>query len=523
MTLALTGKDKAARVPLEYFHRVGRTKWIITGTLILLALGGVGAALASGWWTRAASPGPVHFVHARWENNCEVCHNSITDGTGNPVQMVFGVGTLSDAKCQNCHSGPPHHREALPEGAEGSCASCHVEHRGRNSNLARSGDPTCTRCHANMKAVTKEGYKCIFAEKITRFDIDHPQFKLGPDDNRKPLGEAKDPGKLKFNHAAHLRPGQRLSLDDENGKKIGDLVGFEPDGKTPLKERYRKANPEGKRGDKDLVELTCASCHQLDSADAPPAVPGQAATPRSSGDYFLPVNFEQHCRACHPLQFTSSKVKEPLEIPHRLQIDEVRLYLSGALIDRELKDVRDSLNTGRPLPGKSLEEMRKAAKEDVKEFMTKNFEKESTEATRRSQLTTCGLCHYFGEKADAKGDRITFVEPTAVPDVWFRHAKFSHQAHRAVQCADCHPGANPTKEGSSKASDVLIPGINNCLQCHGPATTVDGKPQGGVRFECTTCHTYHSSDKPLSGRGSDKRGITVRKGTEDVLSGKSEK
>ena len=51
-----------------------------------------------------------------------------------------------------------------------------------------------------------------------------------------------------------------------------------------------------------------------------------------------------------------------------------------------------------------------------------------------------------------------------MPDRWFAHGGFNHEKHRVVSCAECHPKA----KGSEKTSDVLLPGVESCRNCHKP-------------------------------------------------------
>ena len=60
-------------------------------------------------------------------------------------------------------------------------------------------------------------------------------------------------------------------------------------------------------------------------------------------------------------------------------------------------------------------------------------------------------------------------------------ARFSHEKHEQVECADCHDAAQ-----SKKAADVLMPGIDTCRQCHTGA-----RGDQGLRSNCITCHRFH--------------------------------
>ncbi len=137
-----TGRQRAARIPLDYYKHPtlldwGRGWWAL-GLAALVALGWWG----SGWlWAGQGqayySRGPVAAVHASWDSDCTACHTPFTPVGGEAWAKRF----VSDAhamnqKCEACHAGPPHHASATPELA---CASCHHDHRGRDASLVRTG------------------------------------------------------------------------------------------------------------------------------------------------------------------------------------------------------------------------------------------------------------------------------------------------------------------------------------------------------------------------------------------------
>jgi len=105
--------------------------------------------------------------------------------------------------------------------------------------------------------------------------------------------------------------------------------------------------------------------------------------------------------------------------------------------------------------------------------------------------------------------------PPQVPEVWFKHAVFRHAPHRALDCLACHAQAKT----SAVSADVLLPDIDTCFGCHGPQSYGEGKIRGGARFDCTECHRYHHGDSPLQGIGAAKRGVSVKRGIEQFLSG----
>jgi hypothetical protein len=48
---------------------------------------------------------------------------------------------------------------------------------------------------------------------------------------------------------------------------------------------------------------------------------------------------------------------------------------------------------------------------------------------------------------------------------------------------------------------VNLPGIAECKKCHGPQRTDNGQLLGGIRADCTGCHSYHHGTQPLLGPG----------------------
>ncbi len=507
MSIPLTGKDKAARVPLDYFRQPRRGRRYAALAAFGIALVALIVSLASGSWRSLASPGKLNMVHAAWENDCQVCHRPFTPTSSqNGLQKFLGTGEVGDELCIHCHAGTPHHPNHVIWSEVPHCSACHIEHRGRTSMLSSVPDSTCTKCHADLKGHTKDG-QTDYANKITRFDYDHPQFKLGERGKREELGKAVDKGKLRFNHDVHLTLGVRYSDKDAGGWKLEDIKDKE------LRERYRneqakilKKKDTDPVRDTDLVQLDCASCHQLDTTDAPRAGPKQELLPRASGDYMLPVTYDQHCKACHPLTFSPSV--PDVQIPHHLQPDDVRRFLWGAYASEEAKAVAKKATTNREMPGANVtrEQKEKEARERI-HGKVQSAQSFLYQADRDKAIqfvftgkTTCGLCHYYESKP---GELIPQrIIPPNVPQLWYPHAKFSHYAHRAVECLACHEGAPNSKTNT----DVLLPGRDNCLKCHSHSRVVNGEKLGGVREDCTTCHRYHQGDVPEAGLGARARG-----------------
>ena len=84
---------------------------------------------------------------------------------------------------------------------------------------------------------------------------------------------------------------------------------------------------------------------------------------------------------------------------------------------------------------------------------------------------TCKQCHAL---TISPGGGLPQVAPANVKTQRMPHAKFDHDAHRALT--------------STEASDVLLPGIAVCKTCHGPGLD-------HADAHCSECHTYHDWSK----------------------------
>lgn len=474
----VTGKQRAARIPLNYYHtpdslRIwqGRLGWLA----LALSLGWLGASLVCADHREQldfyASRAPVAGVHQNWDASCSTCHTSFTPISSNSLGLFWADSKESTKKCQACHAGPDHFKDQSSKDNR-TCGSCHREHGGAHVSLVNLPDSDCTSCHRDIKA--HGGVK--FTENVTRFAKSaHPEFR----------SIKADPGKLKFSHERHLKAGFGT------GMTLNDKILLEED-----KKRYRRE----KQGPDDLIQLDCKSCHQLDASDFGVAAKQAAEFPfnitgkRGAGAYMQPIIYENQCQACHPLK------QGELAIPHRMQPKDIHELLESFYTNRvvrsreDMKEKKDGQGKTlpRPLPGK-------LSKVEV-QSITNDVLKAETDLYLSKRL--CGECHHFDPKDIVQAIKPNVapklkVEPTLVPAVWYQHAKFNHTAHRAVSCVECHSEAS----GSKSESDVLIPNMDNCVKCHAPKSgTV-----GGVRHNCTECHQYHHGEQPLQGIGAAQR------------------
>jgi hypothetical protein len=550
-----TDQQPVARVPLAGFKtrpgRLERLRLVFLAIMVVVFAGwAAGMFLWSFWDDRGQvrySPGMLAYAHAPWEAKCQACHVDLTPISDDSwAARMFGTAhQTADDQCRRCHLGPPHH--AKMEADTPGCASCHLEHRGREASLVRVADRHCTYCHADLTAHAIPNVSpSQFARSVIRFaEGAHPEFRLDVIDQgrtmRVDLPEArkkqKDPGKLTFNHRVHLLPGL---VKDPKCQSAFKLEKIDP----RLRSRYQRSG----QSKEDLVQLDCASCHQLDSGDfgiLPEEISGipisSALPARTRGAYMLPITYENQCRACHPL--TVERVEEGdafsglLTIRHRLQPDQIREFLEAHYTsqyllgrnpasDRDLPGGREAseyITLGRarfPVQATALVGI-------VSQFPLQalpvaylrpvdgSVAERVAGAERELYLSkkSCGECHSYQPRPEAISFRQPVqlrIEPPHVPDVWLPHAEFNHTAHRLLDCRVCHEAA----DASEKSGDILLPGIGTCLQCHGPPQRKNPELTGGARFDCVECHRYHHRDEKaflFQGVGAKARRIEGKK------------
>jgi predicted CXXCH cytochrome family protein len=110
-------------------------------------------------------------------------------------------------------------------------------------------------------------------------------------------------------------------------------------------------------------------------------------------------------------------------------------------------------------------------------------------ATDLFERTSCVVCHTVNRlqvagKVGTPGADLPqwSIAPVAGQHAWMPKARFEHSAHETTKCTDCHAAPD-----SKKASDVLMPAIAVCRDCHMGAEKVTNK----VASDCGTCHGFH--------------------------------
>jgi predicted CXXCH cytochrome family protein len=351
---------------------------------------------------------------------------------------LSGSHALLANQCRECHTTPFQAvGRFLPGGA----------------HVASVGDRDCLRCHETGVHNTLQVESALPSCSACHREHQGPANLLRPPDD--------------FCTGCH----RDLQRNDGRPTLLASVSGF-PDGhpefgllrrqeKDPATLRFNHAlhlRPEGVAdGKKQPAKLDCASCHR----------------PAADRRYMRPVSYAQHCSACHTEALVFDKKRFPDDpAPHGTP-EVVRT----ALKERYLGHLR---RHPEELPGKT---------DTAAELAWLNEQINTAEARLFDGERNCRYCH----QVERSGKERVVIVPTNVPQRWLPHSEFRHDRHRALNCSHCHEAAAT----SSRTSDVLLPSIDTCKQCHRPAE------RAGTA--CFTCHSYHHSD-----RGEEAAGVRTR-------------
>ena len=341
--------------------------------------------------------------------------------------------TVRDDACLTCHKTIAAHADPahfnLPALGEARCASCHQDHQGL-VGLVRSDQRLCSDCHGDLPARTG-GASQLAA--VRDFGSAHPEFRV-----RLPAWDANGAFAPQLTTLG-------AGLQENSGLKFNHQKHLKPDLNAP----------KGKRS------LTCASCHR----------------PDAGGLRMQPIAFEALCHDCHTLGFDTFAPGR--EVPHArvaevsfmLQDYYAKLALEGGYNDAAAPGfVQQRCRPGDP----------ELSRQQQIEGLAWAREKAARVADSVFTGRACVTCHTVTRPAAGADWKIA---PVRVAGQWYGAAKFTHAKHATMGCADCHKA-----ESSTRASDLLIPDIANCRQCH-----AGERGAGKVASTCIDCHGYHQS------------------------------
>ena len=389
------------------------------------------------FWT-AGPLTPPHETAAG--TKCNACHQ----------ELFIHV---KDSACLECHKSVIDHVAkkdlALTKlGPAQRCAQSHLEHDGGASLLAAREDKLCIDCHADSKA----SFGSLKVEPASGFAKDqHPAFfvtlqkPVGPADGggmpgwvtvKEPVASAHEESNLKYSHAQHL-----------DASKVS----------------------RGGEG------LTCKDCHVLEP----------------NGEHFVPATMAKSCASggCHELTFDAHNPTRQLAHGKPLEaMLEIADYFARKFSDPTL--VMPKIERPRRLPGQEDREAEVPPDTCTGPSYLCAIRRSKAEIENQFAGRGCVSCHVVTDNhADNVLDRFQ-VMPVHLTRDYFSEVRFSHKAH-AIQkdltgdaaCLSCHAART-----SKQSTDVLIPDIAKCLECHGDRH-VNLKDR--VTVECVSCHTYH--------------------------------
>lgn len=419
-------------------HRLPSLKILVTCTLVISVVVLFAWPYSAAWRRNSVSSGAISNHHRMIESDCTKCHTS-------PFRP------MTDEGCTGCHVAHPH-TKAMPAlvaahpDLQRRCASCHKEHQGEES-LVQSDSQLCTHCHSQIRVLDPNTAQ----PNISDFAY-HPEFAVlawrGNTStyvkSRLDEPDLRDGNQLKFSHASHL----------------------------------------GRRGADNQPLLSCKSCH----------VAGD------DGKQMQPISYARHCERCHAIKF-DERVKDRY-LPHgdaKKAFVHIQAELAKLYIDRGL----DPAAAGSPSEAAAEEPRKKGKKKDRSTRRDRRLaELAESEAglaidakkldaeSRDAELAlftaggACFMCHDIEKLAPSETPdqpRFQVLDPR-LPAKKMPAARFDHDAHRLASCQSCHGNVSE----STSASDILLPRIARCRECH----AAPGTP-GKVASPCLQCHRHH--------------------------------
>ncbi|HMO16709.1 MAG TPA: cytochrome c3 family protein [Oligoflexia bacterium] len=402
---------------------------------------------------RSWSSGPVANVHRTFANDCTSCHQV-------PFERV------PDQACLYCHNMTGHSRSMnniieSHKSHDFRCGTCHMEHNDSNGLVVKDSD-LCISCHSDLDSILSKPKSL----NVSSFDL-HPEFRI--------TLKNKDGNKAKLS-LAHLD-----SIMDPNTLKLNHKVHLEPE----------LSSPDG------YVTLSCDSCHQL-SKDK---------------KSFLPVTFKKDCESCHELSFED--FSKTIKVPHASpDVVFSALMEQYALLFLDKNGKVDEITNRSPvqsIPKGSIPRGLRA--EYVSEKVLGRARKMEEQIFN---ALSCSVCHEVNEKqvtASLSESRYEITKPdtpsnslganslganslgaNSLGATWMPGAVFNHSSHQNVDCISCHSKARV----SEKTSDVMMPQINLCQECHHDTGKGKGELPHDTRVvsTCVMCHVFHEA-KPI--------------------------
>jgi predicted CXXCH cytochrome family protein len=385
------------------------------------------------------SPGPLHTAHQSIGNRCDACH-------------VKPFEPVRDQECLVCHANLQHHVDIrtadvnLFQGTQ--CTSCHVEHK-QPATLVQHDTRVCTDCHADLARRKPD----TTVRDATDFGTNHPEFRLT---SLATVGRVltADGDLVPSWHTVRLDRDDPARFVEHSHLKFSHQQHLDPKGiKSPTGERI----------------LGCPDCHR----------------PNSSGREMLPIRMETHCSGCHSLLFdehdpTSGVPHGNLEAVYKT----LREHFSREyLVQTGFSNSGDTRQARRP--GGEQRVLTEGEQRRARDWVDSQSLKIASELLEKR---VCRDCHEVTRVPGKPGLEQWRVEPVQLTSDWMPRARFDHAAHISETCVSCHSKASDSRY----ATDILLPGISRCRECHG-GTGSSAK----VASDCLMCHPFHIPSRGL--------------------------
>jgi hypothetical protein len=191
--------------------------------------------------------------------------------------------------------------------------------------------------------------------------------------------------------------------------------------------------------------------------------------------------FAKHCAGCHTLQFDKRFGNDQVphdrpEVVHSFLIKRFSEYIAShpnavPEVDPPNRQIPERVRV--PRVARNAAEWVQFRVEDAEWLL---------------YAKTCKQCHAITSTSGPLPE----VAKSNITARWLAHAEFDHHAHRMMTCTACHSRTPDSRE----TTDVLLPGIQTCQQCHR-----DDKPKESAEGRCFECHEYHDWTKAKPTKG----------------------
>lgn len=342
---------------------------------------------------------------------------------------------VSDSACLTCHSGIGNHVEAATARDLGPvqghlqktrCAECHEEHRGVSNLVIRQG-ALCIDCHRSLAEIAPNAG----LRDVRGFPDGHPQFRATL------VSDAAEGSFRKVDLGSDRKPADRPNL------VFSHAAHLVPQGFPAL-------------GYKPMV---CADCHVVEP----------------SGQGFIAITYKGQCQRCHALKFDAERPSK--EVPHGDDAGveaAVEGFYASIALERGVPEP-PAPEIDRRLPG--MASVRPSEAPDRRAWV------------RQKTAQALGIifdekrgCYYCHLPDPARGP--FRVAPVMMLTRFLVPARFDHAKHAPVDCAACHDA-----QQSLSSADILVPGIERCITCHGGETAINK-----AQTTCISCHVFHRQE-----------------------------